>query len=395
MKLDNETKIWLEDLARAGCNQRDVANQLMYRVDNANIDTPGYTPLTYEHAVNLYKSARKRVRKSSADMLIAKTQIQCGDGDQVYIASSTSVSAKPNGDPIGIFIPTEAQTMPQVNLEGPKQAPEAATPSQTTPSPSAALPEPPAKDPPAPFHELFPGLNPSAAPPLSKYVSEVIANGEQEIGTNNPTSFFSVKKDRVPNYSNVFKSEPITRDTLQAAMDRLAQEAISSGIKLDNAQSKAPKSEYEKTQTLQVKNYRHALCDYIDSVAAGGKRDPVIEESYADDAHLVDRLVLVLGPEIKSKWDNCQINRAQVESLFKFRFSEGAINTDPNNDRYDRIYEAQLGMYNGIRDLTDAVRALPISSVIAAKDETIAAKDAELETLREYVRHLQRQVGAS
>ena len=347
MKLDNETKAWLDDLARQGCNQRDVAIQLMQRL-NVCIETdppiyPSGGVLTYERAVNLYKSARKRVRKSSTDMLIAKTQIQCEDDDQIYVAGPTSVSSKPNGDPVGILIPTEAWTMPQMNLERPEQAPEAATPSQATPSPSAALPEPPVKDLPASFHELFPGLNPSAAPPLSKYVSEVISNSEQEIST-------------------------------------------------------------EKTQAPQVKNYRHALCDYIDSVAAGGKRDSVIEESYADDAHLVDQLVSLLGPEIESKWDSGSIEHNQVVNLFKSRLAlgndlivgrDGKPTTDPNNDRYDRIYEAQLGMYNGIRDLTDAVRALPIASAIAAKDETIAAKDAELETLREYVRHLQRQIGAA
>jgi hypothetical protein len=289
--------------------------------------------------------------------------------------------------------------------------------------------------------------------------------------------------------------------------------------------------------TPQVKSYRGALGDYIESVAAGGERNPVIEESYADDAGLVDRLASLLGPDFKkkwdngaadhdqivsllfklepghptelidrlvsllgsetrNKWDNGALTHDQIVSLFKdaldadfgwedaakelgqrlgWRWDfagtlekralfeemcdkvaakiarqlgeddlekafwdfdtsrkrgserdafkmvvraalsqrelfnseskpangdsivgrDGKLTTDPNNDRYDRIYEAQLGMYNGIRDLTDAVRALPISSVIAAKDEAIAAKDAELETLREYVRHLQRQVGAS
>ena len=412
MKLDNETKAWLDDLARAGCNQRDAANQLMYRVDNANIDTPSYTPLTYEHAVNLYKSARKRVRKSSTDESLAQPklvmQFQIADtqtisksdvGSQVYAHDHMTIrltpkssddkpigvlagfdeqghpvvnmSAAPKSSPIGILIPIEGHNTPQVGLEGPEQAPEAATPSQVTPSPSAALPEPPVKDLPASFHELFPGLNPSAAPPLSKYVSEVIANGEQEIST-------------------------------------------------------------EKTQAPQVKNYRHALCDYIDSVAAGGERNPTIEEAYADDAELLDRLVSLLDSETQHKWDNGTLTHDQIVSFFKdakiahqldeddlekafwdfdtcrkrgsdrdaFKMvvraaltQRGLFNSTSKPDIV--LVNAQVEMVNGIRDLTEVVRALPIASVIAAKDETIAAKDAELETLREYVRHLQRQVGVS
>jgi hypothetical protein len=139
-------------------------------------------------------------------------------------------------------------------------------------------------------------------------------------------------------------------------------------------------------------------------------------------------LVPLLGPEIKNKWDNCQIDRAQVESMFRksvldeddlekafwdfdtcrkrgsdrdaFKMvvraaltQRGLFNSTSKPDIV--LVNAQVEMVNGIRDLTEVVRALPIASVIAAKDETIAAKDAELETLREYVRHLQRQVGAS
>lgn len=419
MKLDNETKKWLDDLARQGCNQRDVANQLMQRL-NVCIETdppiyPSSDVLTYEHAVNLYKSARKRVRKSDTNQSWAAVPLKLATDaaikTQAYVDGLSSVTKESNNEPAGVLIPVEADDLCvlQVSLERPEQAPEAATPSQATPSPSAALPEPPAKDPPAPFNDLFPGLNPSAAPPLSKYVSEVIANGEQEIGTNN--------------YSNMVKSDPITRDTLQAAMDRRAQEYADWCKRAANHTVFA-----EKTQTPQVKNYRYALCNYIDFVVAGGEKNPAVEESYADDAHLVDQLVSLLGPEIKSKWDNCQIDHDQVESMFRKsildeddlekafwdfdtcrkRGSErdafkmvvraaltqrGLFNSTSKPDIV--LVNAQVEMVNGIRDLTDAVRALPIASVIAAKDETIAAKDAELETLREYVRHLQRQVGAS
>ena len=168
MKLDNETKSWLDERARQGCNQRDVANQLMYRIDSTNIDTPDYKPLTYEQAVNLYKTARKRVRKNSVD----KTQIQCDNDTQVYVHHSpAAVTSEPNGEPAGILIPVEADDlrMLQVSPEGPEQAPETSTPSQPTPLPYEAPPEPPVNDldsgskgvPDLRFSDLFPGLAPA------------------------------------------------------------------------------------------------------------------------------------------------------------------------------------------------------------------------------------------
>lgn len=441
MKLDNETKSWLDEQARQGCNQRDVANQLMQRINTT--DPPPYVLLTYEQAVNLYKSARKRVRKS-----VEKTQIQCDDDKQVYVHHSpASVTSEPNGAPAGILIPVEADDlrMLQVSPEGPEQAPEVLPPDQDTPPTSEAPPEHSVNDPSSrveevpnlQFSELFPGLIPSQVPELSKYVSED-PQGEYAAWchhVSNPTIFLEKRK-----------AEP-------------------------------------KPEVPQVKSYRGALADYVESVVFGGERNYVIEETYADDAELLDRLVSLLGPEVRSKWDNGTMNHDQIVALFKGFSWEVAVKTlgerlgwrwdfagtldkralfeemcdkiaeklarvpvakgaidkptsdheddleqafwdydssrkrcserdafkmtvrgllkstnsdvDPNNDRYDRIYEAQLGMYNGIRDLTDAVRALPIASVLAAKDETIAAKDAELETLREYVRHLQRQIGAA
>lgn len=57
-----------------------------------------------------------------------------------------------------------------------------------------------------------------------------------------------------------------------------------------------------------------------------------------------------------------------------------------------KVYEAILALYNSQKTTEELLRMLATSTQQA---DLLAAKDAEIETLKEYVAHLQRQVGAA
>lgn len=63
-----------------------------------------------------------------------------------------------------------------------------------------------------------------------------------------------------------------------------------------------------------------------------------------------------------------------------------------HTDMARKVYEAILALYNSQKTTEELLRMLATSTQQA---DLLAAKDAEIETLKEYVAHLQRQVGAA
>jgi hypothetical protein len=93
-------------------------------------------------------------------------------------------------------------------------------------------------------------------------------------------------------------------------------------------------------------------------------------------------------PEARAEQDR-RDPRTSENSRLEQVLAEGlAMHTDMAR----KVYEAILALYNSQKTTDELLRMLATSTQQA---DLLAAKDAEIETLKEYVAHLQRQVGAA